>query len=136
MIQITSKSRYAVDALAELVNAGGTLGGEPVPIGEIAKRREIPVQFLEQLFATLRRSGILHSQRGVKGGYSLAIDPTEVTVLRVVEILDGQVGAEAKGGASVFEEGCAALRDVLAQTTIAAVAEQRTRQAGAQMYHI
>ncbi|MEA2307763.1 MAG: Rrf2 family transcriptional regulator, cysteine metabolism repressor, partial [Thermoleophilaceae bacterium] len=42
----------------------------PVPIGEIAKRRDIPVQFLEGMFATLRRAGILQSQRGVKGGYS------------------------------------------------------------------
>ena len=56
MISITTKSPYAVQALCEL----GRCGGErPVPIAELARRREIPVQFLEQLFAVLRRAGIL-----------------------------------------------------------------------------
>ena len=54
MLSITSKSPYAVLALVEL----GRVGGEaPVPIGELARRRDIPVQFLEQLFAVLRRAG-------------------------------------------------------------------------------
>ena len=78
MLAITSKSPYAVRALAELARSGGA---GPVPIGEIARRREIPVQFLEGLFATLRRAGILHSQRGVKGGYSFARPADELTVL-------------------------------------------------------
>ena len=65
MISITSKSPYAVRALVELGRAGDRA---PVPIGELARRRDIPVQFLEQLFAVLRRAGILRSQRGVKGG--------------------------------------------------------------------
>ena len=61
MISITTKSPYALQALAEL----GRSGDGPVPIGELARRREIPVQFLEQLFAVLRRAGVLQSQRGV-----------------------------------------------------------------------
>ena len=52
MISITSKSPYAVLALAEL---GRSAGPDPVPIGELARRRDVPVQFLEQLFAALRR---------------------------------------------------------------------------------
>ena len=64
----------------------------PVPIAELARRGEIPVQFLEQLFATLRRAGVLRSQRGVKGGYSFARDSSEVTVLEIVEMLDGPLG--------------------------------------------
>ena len=55
MISVTSKSRYAVVALAELARAGEN----PMPIGQVAERRGIPVQFLEQLFSTLRRAGIL-----------------------------------------------------------------------------
>ena len=86
MLAITSKSPYAVRALSELARRGGP---EPVPIGEIARRREIPVQFLEGLFATLRRAGVLQSQRGVKGGYSFARPPGELTVLEVVELLEG-----------------------------------------------
>ena len=76
MISITTKSPYALQALAELARAGDA---GPVPIGELARRRDIPVQFLEQLFAALRRAGILRSQRGVKGGYSFARPPSEVT---------------------------------------------------------
>ena len=55
----------------------------------------MPVQFLEQLFSTLRRDGLLLSQRGVKGGYTLARPPEEITVLEVVQSLDGSVGEEA-----------------------------------------
>ena len=66
MISITSKSPYAVLALAEL---GRSAGQDPVPIGELARKRDVPVQFLEQLFAVLRRAGVISSQRGVKGGY-------------------------------------------------------------------
>jgi Rrf2 family transcriptional regulator, cysteine metabolism repressor len=130
MISITSKSPYAVAALAELGRSGGP---EPVPIGELAKRRGMPVQFLEQLFAVLRRAGIVSSQRGVKGGYRFARDPSTVTVLEIVELLDGPLGRDAQG---IFADVAAAARDVLAGTTIAGVIEREAREAGAPMYHI
>jgi Rrf2 family transcriptional regulator, cysteine metabolism repressor len=130
MISITSKSPYAVAALAELGRASG-LG--PVPIGELARRRDMPVQFLEQLFAVLRRAGVVNSQRGVKGGYRFARDPSQVTVLEVVELLDGPLGRDAHG---VFDDASKAARDVLAQTTIADVIEREARDSGASMYHI
>jgi DNA-binding IscR family transcriptional regulator len=93
----------------------------------------VPVQFLEQLFAVLRRAGILRSQRGVKGGYAFARDPAEVTVLEVVELLDGRLGADAEG---IFAEAATAARTVLAKSTIADVLERENRAAGAQMYYI
>src|ERR671928_962937 len=93
MMSITTKSPYALQALTELARCGEG----PVPIGELARRRDIPVQFLEQIFATLRRAGLLRSQRGVKGGYSFARDPASITVLEVVELLDGPLGAGAEG---------------------------------------
>jgi Rrf2 family transcriptional regulator, cysteine metabolism repressor len=130
MISITSKSPYAVLALAELARSAGS---DPVPIGELARRREVPVQFLEQLFATLRRGGIVSSQRGVKGGYRFARDPSKVTVLEVVELLDGPLGRDAEG---VFAQAAEAARKALAQTTIADVLEREMREAGAAMYHI
>src|ERR671916_1254464 len=107
MLSITTKSPYALKALTELGHAGDRA---PVPIGELARRREIPVQFLEQLFASLRRAGVLKSQRGVKGGYAFARDPSDVTVLEVVELLDGTLGA---GSESIFAEAAAAARGVL-----------------------
>ncbi|HST40348.1 MAG TPA: Rrf2 family transcriptional regulator [Conexibacter sp.] len=130
MISITTKSPYALRALTEL----GRLGGAgPVPIAELARRREIPVQFLEQLFAVLRRAGVLKSQRGVKGGYSFAREPGEITVLEIVELLDGSFGADSDG---VFAEAAAAARAVLAETTVADVIEREARDAGASMYYI
>lgn len=130
MISITTKSPYALRALTEL----GRLGGNgPVPIAELARRREIPVQFLEQLFAVLRRAGVLKSQRGVKGGYSFAREPGEITVLEIVELLDGAFGADSDG---VFAEAANAARAVLAETTVADVIEREARDAGASMYYI
>ena len=130
MLSITTKSPYAVKALTELGRSGGN---GPVPIGELARRRDIPVQFLEQLFAALRRGGILKSQRGVKGGYSFAKDPSQITILEIVELLDGPLGRDAEG---VFSEAAAAARSVLEQTTIADVVEKERREAGAAMYYI
>jgi Rrf2 family cysteine metabolism transcriptional repressor len=130
MLSITTKSPYAIKALTELGRSGDSV---PVPIGELARRRDIPVQFLEQLFATLRRAGILKSQRGVKGGYSFARDPATIAVLEVVELLDGPLGRDSEG---IFADAAAAARDVLAKVTIAELVERDARDAGVSMYYI
>lgn len=130
MLSITTKSPYALKALTELGRAGDT---GPVPIGELARRRDVPVQFLEQLFATLRRAGVLKSQRGVKGGYSFAREPSTITVLEIVELLDGPLGRDAEG---IFAEAAAAARKVLGDTTIADVVADEVKSAGVSMYYI
>jgi Rrf2 family protein len=130
LLSITTKSPYAVQALIELGLSGE---GAPVPIAELARRREIPVQFLEQLFSALRRAGILRSYRGVKGGYAFARDPADISVLDVVELLDGALGAEARG---VFLEAAQATRGVLAAVTLADLIEREQRESGRTMYHI
>ena len=99
MISITSKSRYAVVAMAELARSGE----RPVPIKELAERRDIPEQFLEQLFSTLRRAGLLTSHRGMRGGYTLARPAEEITVLEVVQALDGKVGEEADEAGGIWD---------------------------------
>jgi Rrf2 family cysteine metabolism transcriptional repressor len=130
VLSITTKSPYAVRALVELAKAGDA---GPVPIGELARRREIPVQFLEQLFAVLRRAGILKSQRGVKGGYTFARQPADITVLEIVELLDGPFGRDADG---IFGDAAAAARTVMQASTIADVVDRESRAAGVAMYHI
>ncbi len=130
MISITTKSPYALRALVALHRRGDT---GPVPIAELARRGEIPVQFLEQLFATLRRAGVLRSQRGVKGGYSFARPATEVTVLEIVELLDGPLGREATG---VFADAAEAARKVLADSTVADVADAEAHAGSSPMYYI
>jgi Rrf2 family cysteine metabolism transcriptional repressor len=132
MISVTSKSRYAVVAMAELARSGD----RPVPIAAVAERRGMPVQFLVQLFSTLRRSGLLESYRGTKGGYALARPADEITVLEVVQALDGKVGEEGKEAGGIWAEGVDALRGVFSQTTIADVARRESEDAGSRMYHI
>lgn len=138
MITITEKSRSAVLALAELA---GRVGAGPVPILEVAEARSIPLHFLEQLFAGLRRAGVLQSQRGVKGGYSFRRPPAEVTVLEVVETVDGRLappgGDEAPDALDgIWAEARAVLADLLGGVTIADVVEREARLRSAPMFHI
>lgn len=111
-----------------------------MPIAELARRRDIPLQFLEQLFATLRRAGMLQSQRGVKGGYTFVNDPSALTVLQVVELLDGELGADIAGeqtaALDVWAAAVKSLREVLGATTIADVVQREAEAAGARMYYI
>jgi Rrf2 family transcriptional regulator, cysteine metabolism repressor len=132
VISVTSKSRYAVVAMAELARSGG----RPVPVKELAERRDIPDQFLEQLFSTLRRAGLLTSHRGSKGGYTLSRPADELTVLEVVQALDGKVGQEADEAGGIWAEGVEALRTVFGETTIADIERRESEEAAARMYFI
>ena len=123
MISITSKSPYGLSALVELARSPE---GTPVPVAEIARKRDVPAQFLEQICATMRRAGLLRSQRGVKGGFPLAKPASEITALAVVECLDGAVGAGSEG---VFAEAAEAARKVLAATTVEQLAAAEAESA-------
>ncbi len=135
---VSDKSRAAAEALCELARRGGQ---GPVPIQEVASGRDLPLHFLEQLFGSLRRAGILQSQRGVKGGYSFARPPSEVTLLEVVETVDGRLGPAAP---DPDPPGCMlpwitardALASHLAEVTIADVQELDERVKDAPMFHI
>ena len=59
-------------------------------MAELARRQHIPERFLEQIFGELRRANIIESRRGAHGGYRFAMPTEEVSVLDIVEILDGQ----------------------------------------------
>src|SRR6201991_3676034 len=111
VISITSKSRYAVVALAELARSGE----RPVPIKELAERRDIPEQFLEQLFSTLRRAGLLTSHRGMRGGYTLSRPAEEITALEVAQPLDAKIGPEPDEAGGIWSEGGGAHRKVFCE---------------------
>ena len=132
MISVTAKSRYAVVGMAELSRTSGS----PVPIATVAERRDIPVQFLEQLFSTLRRAGLLVSQRGVGGGYRLARSPEQITVLEVVQALDGRLGDEGREAGGIWADGVESLRTVFSHATIADVARREDAERGGGMYYI
>ena len=147
-MNISAKSKYAVRALVELAERAASDPDKPVRLTDIAAGREIPLQFLEQLFSTLRRAGLLRSQRGVSGGYLFARPPEQVSVLNVVEALDGLLtpatctqGECAHlvdcGVASVWIEAKDAVEQVLAGSTIADLVERERRlRVGAAMDHV
>jgi len=132
MISVTAKSRYAVVGMAELSRHAD----RPVPISVVAERRGIPVQFLEQLFSTLRRDGLLISQRGAKGGFRLAREADEITVLEVVQSLDGRIGDEGSEAGGIWSDGVEALRRVFGEATIADVARREDAETGGTVYYI
>jgi Rrf2 family iron-sulfur cluster assembly transcriptional regulator len=87
-LRLTQKSKYAVRALVELAL---NVGDAPLGVAEIARRQHIPERFLEQIFGELRRADVLESRRGAHGGYRFAMPTEEISVLDVVEILDGEI---------------------------------------------
>jgi Rrf2 family protein len=87
MVELSCKSEYAILALLEL--AAHYNEGEPLQIRSIAAQQNIPDRYLEQLLATLRRGGVIRSQRGAKGGYILAREPWKITLLEILNCLEG-----------------------------------------------
>lgn len=81
-MRLTSKGRYAVMALADLAANGGS--ARAVPLQEIAARQDISLSYLEQLFARLRKAGLVQGVRGPGGGYRLSREPE---ALRIAEVI-------------------------------------------------
>lgn len=137
-MRLTQKSKYAVRALVELAVEGCDT---PLGVAEIAHRQKIPERFLEQLFGELRRAGMLESRRGARGGFCFAMPTEEITVLDVVEILDGEIRpAKCSAGgvcyiadaplcvtSKVWDEARVALEDVFGRYSIAELAEEERR---------
>ncbi|MEH1855901.1 MAG: Rrf2 family transcriptional regulator [Nostoc sp.] len=86
-MELSCKSEYAILALLEM--AAHYESGEPLQIRQIAAQQNIPDRYLEQLLATLRRGGIVKSQRGSKGGYLLTREPRKIIVFEILECLEG-----------------------------------------------
>ncbi|MEP0913363.1 Rrf2 family transcriptional regulator [Leptolyngbya sp. GB1-A1] len=86
-MELSCKSEYALLALLEL--AAHYSSGEPLQIRQIAAEQNIPDRYLEQLLAVLRRANLVRSQRGARGGYLLAREPWKITLLEVVNCIEG-----------------------------------------------
>ncbi len=93
-MELSCKTEYALLALLELAIRYNE--GEPLQIRQIAAQQNIPDRYLEQLLATLRRSGLVRSQRGAKGGYLLAREPRKITLFDIVSCLDGLDAQESE----------------------------------------
>lgn len=131
-MRFSSRSEYGVRVLVRL----GTLYGQgPVPLSDIARRERMPLPYLEQIMGTLRRSGLVRSHQGVKGGFELARPPAEIRMVDVVLSLEGDitpmvctVGQRTGAVLCELEEGCTSqllwqrirrgIMDVLENTTL------------------
>ncbi|MEO6317010.1 MAG: Rrf2 family transcriptional regulator [Chitinophagaceae bacterium] len=85
---LSKKSQYAFKALMYL--AQHTDKG-PVLIAEIAKKKKIPLKFLENILLELKKAGVLESKKGKGGGYYFAVSPSQVPVAKVIRLLDGPI---------------------------------------------
>lgn len=87
-MKISTKGRYGLRAMVDLaVNAGGDF----IPLKLIAQRQGISENYLEQVFSTLRKSGLVKSIRGSQGGYALSNSPSEITVGQILRALEGEL---------------------------------------------
>ena len=87
-MRTTAKADYAVRAAVELAAVGT---GEPVKADQIAEAQSIPLNFLENILAELRRAGIVESRRGAAGGYLLARPPEEISLADVIRAVEGPI---------------------------------------------
>ncbi len=94
-MKLTTKGRYAVTAMLDLA-LHDTQG--PITLAEIAKRQDISLQYLEQLFTKLRKRGLVESSRGPGGGYRLAKLASDITVARVIYSVDESIDVTRCGG--------------------------------------
>jgi Rrf2 family iron-sulfur cluster assembly transcriptional regulator len=98
-MRLSTKGRYAVMAMADLAKNGARDGQErAVSLAEIATRQEISLSYLEQLFARLRRSGLVQSVRGPGGGYRLARSAADTAVADIVLAVDEPIRATRCAG--------------------------------------
>ena len=88
-MRITTKSRYAVRSVYALVLMGGD--ENPVSLKKIAEYETISLKYLEQIFSTLKKYGIVDSIRGTYGGYILSKNPKEISVKDIIYAMDGPV---------------------------------------------
>jgi Rrf2 family protein len=84
----STKAEYGVRVMVELARRAGE---DPIPLAEIAEHDGMPLAYLEHVVARLRKSGLVDSRRGSRGGYLLARSPSEITMAEVVESLEGAI---------------------------------------------
>lgn len=107
-MKLSTKGRYGLMAMFELALE---YGNGPIPLKNIAEKQSLSDSYLEQLFSTLRKDGLLNSVRGAQGGYMLARGPHEITVGQILRSLEGDLSpadcASDEAIECVREDNCA-----------------------------
>jgi Rrf2 family iron-sulfur cluster assembly transcriptional regulator len=100
-MKLSTKGRYAVMAMVDIASQSGEV---PVALGDVSERQEISQEYLEQLFAKLRRAGLVESQRGPGGGYKLAREADDICIADIVTAVDEPMQITRCQGDAI--EGC------------------------------
>jgi len=101
-MKLTTKGRYAVTAMLDLAIHAKE---GPVPLADISQRQGISLSYLEQLFAKLRKQGLVDSARGPGGGYRLSRVSSDISVAEVISAIDEKVDATRCGGTADCQDG-------------------------------
>jgi Rrf2 family protein len=88
MFHVSTKSRYGLRTLIDLASRAQTA---PVSLKDLSKDQSISKKYLENIFRMLLQGGIIRSVRGARGGYQLAVDPAQITLLEILNVIDGPV---------------------------------------------
>ena len=94
---VSKKNQYAIRAVIEFVRHGTQI---PAKAADIARLQGISVRFMEIILNDLKRGGILESRRGAEGGYLLAKKPKDITVLDVMQLIDGPIKIIRENGSN------------------------------------
>lgn len=86
-MKVNTKVRYGLRAILQVADAWGR---EPVPVSAISQTQEISGKYLEQVIGALRRAELVISRKGVRGGYTLARDPKDISLWEIITALDSQ----------------------------------------------
>lgn len=107
-MRLTTRGRYAVTALLDLA-LQNSHGNQAVSLSDIAKRQDISISYLEQLFSKLRKNGLVVSTRGASGGYHLAKALQDISVMQIISAVDESVDAMACEGKGDCQGGAMCL---------------------------
>ena len=91
-MKFSARSQYAIEALLALADSRE---GQPIQVRAIAREHGIPVRFLEQIMASLKKAGLVRSVRGARGGYLLGEAPGRIRVSRILQAVEGPIREEA-----------------------------------------
>lgn len=101
-VQLTTRGRYAVTAVLDLALHAGS---GTMRLADVAQRQGISLSYLEQLFARLRREGLVASVRGPGGGYRLALAHHELSIGRIIDAVHERIDVTRCGGQGDCQQG-------------------------------
>jgi Rrf2 family protein len=144
LLELSSKVEYALLALVEL--ASYREQKSPLTINDLTAKQPIPDRYLEHIFTLLKRGGLIQSQRGAKGGYILAREPWQITLLEVITLVEGESkereifftnSTERELIREVWKEASGASQTILSQCTLQDLCQRRNaRKQLYPMYYI